>query len=87
MNIEPVPIAIYNTDLKRLEYITNSLAEACRLIVGKTNLTTTEKVRYALKNKKRIPENDLGYTVAVKEATIKQIAELGINKFVKIKHE
>lgn len=86
MTIEPIPIAIYNTDLKRLEYITNSIAEASRIIIGKSNVTTDTKVRYALKNKKRITTNNLGYTVAVREATIEQISQLGKNKLLKIEH-
>ena len=84
--IEALAVAIYNADLKRLEYITNSVAEATRIIVGGTNVNTDEKIRYALRNKKKIENNLLGYNVAIRVATNKQVDILGKKKFLKIKH-
>ena len=84
--IEALAVAIYNADLKRLEYITNSIAEATRIIVGSTNVNTDEKIRYALRNKKKIENNLLGYNVAIRVATNKQVDILGKKTFLKIKH-
>jgi hypothetical protein len=78
-----LPVAIYNAEAQRLEYIANSIAEASRIIFGTTNVTSDEKIRYALKNKKRINKAILGYIVAIRVANTKQVAELGRKKFIK----
>lgn len=82
--IVPIAVAIYNVDLQRLEYIAYSVAEASRIINSNSNITLDEKVRYAMKHKKRIEKNDLGYVVAVRAATTKQLAQLGNKNSIKI---
>lgn len=89
MVLESIYVAIYNADLKRVEYITSSLSEATRIVSGKTNVSTDEKIRYALKTKKKIPveKTILNHSVALRIATSEQMKLLGKNKSIKINYD
>jgi len=86
--IEVKPIAIYNRDAQRLEYVTISISEASKIIFGISNVSYTNKIRYAIRNDGRIDKSItiLGHNLFIREATVKQIEQLGKEKFIKIEH-
>ena len=90
VNNNYVPIAIYNTDDKKLTYVAFCIAEATRIIFGSSTVTSDGVTRRCVKNhniickdNKKDYKNVLGYNVAVRDANTEQRTLLGKNKFIK----
>ena len=89
VNKNYLPIAIYNTDEKKLMYVAFCIAEATRIIFNSSTITTDGLTRRCVKNRNIITKEGkknctiLGYNVAVREANTEQRIMLGKEKFVK----
>lgn len=84
-----ISVAVYNTEIKELAYVTFSVTEASKLIYGRNNQVDKSRTQYLLKNGGKIEAKDtvLGFTVKIKEATLKQQELLGFEKVKKIESQ
>ena len=77
-----VPVAIYNTDDKKLAAIAMSVAEASKYIFGRGTIEDFGVIQRRLKNGNLLDKEKTlhDFTIKVKYASVKQVTMLGKDK-------
>ena len=85
---DPRPIAIYNTQEKKLAFVCRSIAIAAKVVYGSDVCKTSElehRIIHYLKKGTLIKNSVFPYPLKIKDATISQTTLLGTNKFIEVK--